>query len=137
MTLRPPALIESLLLVTATALRLRLRGFSDTCRHLLAMPTGADGRAGDNTQDRGEELDQVWRKFLRTSRLPWSSCLSRSVAATRYLRSRGVPATLQIGARTENGFAAHAWIAVGNHRLGTDGDFHPLRPILSRGRQEP
>lgn len=135
MKLRPPVLIESALLVTATALRLRLQGFSAACRHLLAMPTGTDGNTGDHASDVGRELDLVWHNFLRTSRLPWSSCLTRSAAATRYLRSRGILASLQIGARTENGFAAHAWVAIGSHRLGTEGDFQALRPLFSRRRR--
>ena len=39
-----------------------------------------------------------------------SRCLMRSLVLTRLMARRGIPTTLIIGAQTEQGFQAHAWV---------------------------
>jgi Transglutaminase-like superfamily len=39
-----------------------------------------------------------------------SRCLMRSLVLTRMMARRGIPTTLIIGAQTDRGFAAHAWV---------------------------
>lgn len=69
-----------------------------------------------------EEVEAEAKKVARllkasARRLPWkSNCLVQSLAATRMLKRRKVPALLYIGVRTENqaNLKAHAWVRVGN-----------------------
>ena len=44
--------------------------------------------------------------------MPGGNCLARSLALTRMLRTRGVPAETRIGVKTADGFRAHAWVEV-------------------------
>ena len=44
--------------------------------------------------------------------IPGGTCLVRSLALTRLLRSRGIAAELRIGVKTADGFHAHAWVEV-------------------------
>jgi hypothetical protein len=68
----------------------------------------------------GYRLGEVAARALRP--LPADSrCLVRSLVLTRMMARRGIPTTLIIGAQTESGFQAHAWV----ERRG--------RPLLSPG----
>jgi hypothetical protein len=44
--------------------------------------------------------------------VPGGTCLARSLALTRMLRKRGLPAETRIGVKTADGFRAHAWVEV-------------------------
>lgn len=114
--------------VTWAALRLRLLGFSRACRAQLVPLDGPDLAAGMtlNATDL-HQLEALWAGYVQTSRLPWSSCLTRAHAAVADLRRRGFPAYLEIGARSGHAFAAHAWVAVNGRRLGAGQDFGALR----------
>jgi len=46
-------------------------------------------------------------------RIPGGGCLPQSLALTRMLRGRGMPAETKIGVKTADGFHAHAWVEVG------------------------
>lgn len=72
------------------------------------------------------EAHRLARAVLITLRpLPGDTrCLARSLALTRVLSRRAIPSTLVIGARTEPGFLAHAWIE------------HAGRPLLDPGEGE-
>ena len=58
-------------------------------------------------------------------------CLARSLALTRVLSRRGIPSTLVIGARTDPGFLAHAWVEHGGAPLldSGDGEFQRLAEL--------
>jgi hypothetical protein len=59
-----------------------------------------------------------WAIRAAATRLPWqSTCLIEAIAAGAMLRRAGIPVTLHLGvAKDESsreGFAAHAWLSVG------------------------
>jgi len=57
--------------------------------------------------------DRVTIAVERAGRyVPGGTCLARSLALTRMLRTRGVPAETRIGVKTADGFRAHAWVEV-------------------------
>ena len=58
------------------------------------------------------EAHRLARAVVMTLRpLPGDTrCLARSLALTRVLARRAIPSTLVIGACTEPGFLAHAWV---------------------------
>ncbi|MEM9532095.1 MAG: lasso peptide biosynthesis B2 protein [Pseudomonadota bacterium] len=112
-------------LVTRAALALRLRGFAPVAARLLRRPGGpASGQPGGG---------EISRAFLATSRLPWSTCLSRSVALARHLRQLGLPAQLRLGAHPEQParpFQAHAWVELDGCLLLPDSGHQPLETPL-------
>lgn len=60
----------------------------------------------------GERLGAVVARTLRP--LPADTrCLMQSLVLTRMMARRGIPTTLIIGVRTEDGFSAHAWVERG------------------------
>ena len=62
------------------------------------------------------------RWLSRTRYLPWSTCLSRSLALGRYARAAGLDAELRLGGSLEQGrFGAHAWLRVGDEEFGRNG----------------
>jgi hypothetical protein len=72
----------------------------------------AAGPARSAPAARAGEAHRLARAVLLTLRpLPGDTrCLARSLALTRVLARRAIPSTLVIGARTDPGFLAHAWV---------------------------
>jgi hypothetical protein len=87
---------------------------------LRARTTAASGR---RPPDRSE-AHRLARAVVITLRpLPGDTrCLARSLALTRVLSRRAIPSTLVIGARTEPGFLAHAWIELAGEPLLDPGE---------------
>ena len=49
------------------------------------------------------------------ARIPWSTCLTQTLATAAMLRRRSIPSTLYLGiAKDKNGICAHAWIRCGD-----------------------
>jgi hypothetical protein len=93
----------------ASVVRVRLLGVKRT----LAWANAPLGRAGDDA------VDAVARAVARAARYcPGASCLPRSMALTRMLRKKGVPANVRIGVVTDPAFAAHAWVEVTARPVG-------------------
>jgi hypothetical protein len=103
-------LVSAAAYVTAAIVGIRLLGIRRMLkwadRPIAAM--GADEWVAANGQYAGLVLaiDRAGRH------LPGGSCLARSLALTRMLRTRGVAAETKIGVKTANGFHAHAWVEV-------------------------
>ena len=76
------------------------------------------GAAGAGTRDRVARIAWLVDVASRTTGL---RCLPRSLALTRVLTRRGVPATLRIGVRTVDGaLLAHAWVESMGRALNDD-----------------
>lgn len=103
-------LAESLLLLPAVQLSLRVRGFTGTARTLARHSQGqamsADPRAARSL---GEAVALVAGRSLVGAR-----CLGRSLVLWFLLRRRGVDAELVIGAEAprDGKLPAHAWVEV-------------------------
>jgi hypothetical protein len=76
---------------------------------LRRFPRQASAPVGDSA---GPEAARLARAVVLTLRaVPGDTrCLARSLALTRVLARRAITSTLVIGARTEPGFLAHAWV---------------------------
>lgn len=71
---------------------------------------------------------------LASRRLPWHPmCLAQAVATRRLLDRAAIPSTVTLGARTDAGFDAHAWVTVGSQVVvgGGAGTFTPLARFAS------
>jgi hypothetical protein len=92
-------------------LRIRTFGFQKVYGSVLHRPCTATGPLRD-----GKLTAQVVGAVAAAARYYWRPvrCLQRSVAATRLLRSFGVPAELIIGYRPKP-FLSHAWVEVSGH----------------------
>ncbi|MEM1091478.1 MAG: lasso peptide biosynthesis B2 protein [Pseudomonadota bacterium] len=121
--------IRAAWLVSRAAFRLRRRGFQTAAAELLGPPPGRLKRAW------GSDLSPL-EAFERTAFLPWSTCLSRCVAAASLLRQRGYPAQLRIGTQVQPAFSAHAWITL-HDRSWSEGDHHPLQGAGTRDLSPP
>lgn len=96
-----------------------LQATLESLRRLGDVPV-PDPHNEELTWELGHRLGWITARTLRP--LPGDSrCLMRSLVLTRMMARRGVPTTLIIGAKTERGFAAHAWVERGG------------LPILSTG----
>ncbi len=80
-------------------------------------------------------LASMIRLFARACRyVPFSTCLSRAIAAQRLLRSYGVFPTLHIGVARQEGkeLEAHAWLSLeGNIILGDTGNLQRYSELPS------
>ena len=97
-------------------------GLPATLETLRRQPGGVAPDPGDAelTWHVGERLGYVATRTLEP--LPGDSrCLMRSLVLTAMMARRGIETTLVIGAKTDEGFAAHAWV----ERQGL--------PLLSKG----
>jgi hypothetical protein len=89
------------------------------------LRTRAIGAGGAEPPDRLEAHRLARAVLITLGPLPGDTrCLARSLALTRVLSRRAIPSTLVIGARTEPGFLAHAWIE------------HAGQPLLDPGEGE-
>jgi hypothetical protein len=93
-------------------------------RWLLArndLPTTLDALRGPNGSSPADPGDEVlaweigqklgWITARTLDPVPGDSrCLMRSLVLTRLMARRGIPTTLIIGAQTQQGFQAHAWV---------------------------
>lgn len=81
-----------------------------------------------------QATDNIVTAVTRASRyMPGATCLSRSAAAARLLRKKGVAANVRIGVETDPAFAAHAWVEVGAMPLtGSPARYMPLPPLARR-----
>ena len=120
--------------VSWTALELRWRGFAATCGpYLQEPPAFSDVDVGPAAC----LATRLAQEYSRTAALPWSSCLTRSIALCRSLWRRDLPAVLRIGAALTTGaLQAHAWVEldgrVVNDRATVSRDFTPF----ARNRHE-
>lgn len=99
------------------------------------------GLAGtDRASEASQKLSPIQRRLLARvafaiprigARVPWrADCLVQALAARRWLARHGVTSNLCIGVQLEAGFAAHAWLKVGEE-IVTGGDIDGYVPILS------
>lgn len=70
-------------------------------------------------------MPSAWAYALDASRvLPWSTCLTRSLALCRRLRRQGLAPALRLGSLTGVRFRAHAWVELGGKpAYETRGDY--------------
>lgn len=93
-----------------------------------SAPPGGERPQGDHASRLAALTEQHVRQLARCARAPrhiglpilpgWrDTCLTRAYAATLALRSRGYPAALAIGVRTDTdgdaALTAHAWVTLG------------------------
>ncbi len=123
------ATFRAIWLVSRAASRLRTQGFQAAAGELLKPPP--EGLARDWVEDRSPLED-----FERTAFLPWSTCLSRCVAAAKQLRQQGYPVQLRLGTQVEPAFSAHAWLTLGD-RSWSEGTHHPLQGPEARDLSPP
>lgn len=98
----------SVALIPILAASVRLIDFQRTLR--WAERTGCRPEPVSNTSDVIREAVRAIARARLYSPFP-GTCLSRSLALLWLLRRNGVPATLRLGARVEDGrFCAHAWV---------------------------
>jgi len=94
-------------------LRLRIQGF----RHYAGPFLNRDFNAA-NRQINVNLTRQIYQQLLRTQRLPWSNCLTRSLALCNHLNKKGHSMCLRIGVTQKNGFKAHAWVETQHATFG-------------------
>jgi hypothetical protein len=105
------SLISAAAYVTAAIVGIRLLGI----RRMLKWadrPIAAAEQGKKKAAAYTEYTDQVLAVDRAGRRIPGGTCLARSLALTRMLRSRGVAAEMKIGVKTADGFHAHAWVEV-------------------------
>jgi transglutaminase superfamily protein len=59
------------------------------------------------------------------------TCLRESLVFSVLLRRRGIPATIRIGVKREDGLTAHAWVDIAGIRSDVGSPFHELRGAWS------
>ena len=74
--------------------------------------------------------------FDRCKKLPWGTCLSRTLAQVRLLRLRGIEADCIIGMEKSPEFKAHAWVDISteNDRFTADDSFPSRIKLGQNGR---
>ncbi len=107
-------------LTTYVRVRRLMRG-RDIIDVVATLREGADDRLDTETARRlAKRLDRPVARTLAV--LPADSrCLVRSLVVLRMMARRGVACQLSIGARSDTGFQAHAWV---------EHDGHPVLPTL-------
>src|ERR1700681_3174643 len=93
-------LVQAFLLVSLTALALRVLGFP-RCRSALARLAGRRAAAGDPGHPSIHQPEGPARLVRAAAcSVPWpASCLTRSLALWWLLRRQGIPGDLRIGVR--------------------------------------
>jgi transglutaminase superfamily protein len=110
---------EILLTYTRARARLARGGFREAVGGLRAVAPAKP--APPHPVPEGRRLGSAVVRTLRL--LPTDSrCLMRSLVLTRLLARRGIPATLVIGVRKDDEFAAHAWVEYEGTPLLDPGD---------------
>lgn len=92
-------------MIAASAAGLRLFG-------VRAMLGWADRPTGRGALTDAGVRDRALAVARAGARLPGGTCLAQSIALTRMLRKKGVPANVRIGVTADGAFAAHAWVEV-------------------------
>ncbi len=116
--------------VSRAALTLRSRGFAAACGSCLVAPPS--GAADDGHPER------LVRSYARTAILPWSTCLSRSLALCRALRRRRLPAVMRLGAARDGpGLKAHAWVEMHGRVLNDSTTIAAVFPPLAAPDRPP
>ncbi len=100
--------------VSLCEVKLRLLGFQRVAGALLEPPAAHLKRPWDQPHS---PLHAV----QHSARLPWSTCLTRTIAAASRLRRQGYPARLRIGTVNEPVFSAHAWLEIGDTQWSDNG----------------
>lgn len=111
------------------AILLRTAGYA-SARRRLERRAVATIRPLDDSARQQAKLD-AWAIRACASRLPWGTCLRRSLALWWLLRRRGIDSEIHFGARLEGGIEAHAWLELEGRAL-TD----PVDPRTRFGRLE-
>jgi len=94
-------------------LRLRIQGFRHCATPFLNQQTRTPPRLL-----KMHDADRVYQLLLRTQKLPWSSCLTRSLALCDNVSRKGMQACLRIGIAQKSGFKAHAWVETAHASFG-------------------
>lgn len=97
--------LHALWQVSSCEVRLRLLGFQKVAGALLEAPPAGLSRQWTTAQSPLRYLES-------TATVPWSTCLTRAVAAASRLRRQGYPAQLRLGTRSGARFSAHAWVEI-------------------------
>lgn len=101
--------------------------------HLELAAKNASPFAGDARAELACEVGRATRAASRNT--PWqSACLVQAMTAKMMLKRRGVPSTLYLGLRKEDGeLEAHAWLCVDDYVV-TGGPTHVhFQPISAFG----
>ncbi|MFK7955104.1 MAG: lasso peptide biosynthesis B2 protein [Lysobacterales bacterium] len=100
--------------VSLCEIQLRALGFQRVAGALLEPPAVHLTRPWDHSHSPLNTVQQ-------SARLPWSTCLTRTIVAASRLRRQGYPARLRIGTTHEPTFAAHAWLEIGDAQWSDHG----------------
>lgn len=93
-------------------LRRRLLSGGDILRRLRGQRQTKE-RSALSTQERREVQDIAWALAVVANHLPWrTDCLTQALAASSWLRRRGLPADFYVGVvkREDGALTAHAWL---------------------------
>jgi hypothetical protein len=105
--------LQTLILLPAVKVLLRLVGFRRTLNWLNARPVRAARPPAPEAFPRAWNIARVMRAAARRG-LVHGNCLSQSLTLLWLLRRHGLPGDLRLGARAQAGkFMAHAWVEVG------------------------
>lgn len=107
MKARAADVLRAWLLLPAVAIGLRVAGLHAVRRRLASRAVRSANRPVQ-----AQDLSRAVSVAARTC-VAGRSCLSRALVLESMLRSRGVPAQLEIGVRRrDSGIDAHAWVSV-------------------------
>jgi transglutaminase-like putative cysteine protease len=113
--------IRAAVSIAAMSIGLRVLGIK---RMLAAEYADVTGAAHP---DRPERIQALVIAVERAGRyVPGGTCLTQSLALVRMLRRRGIAADVRVGVRTDNGFHAHAWVAVNGVAITSEAGHEPL-----------
>lgn len=110
------SLVSAAAHVAAAIVGIRLLGIRRALKWADRPIAATDKKATEYTDYKATEYTEYTDLVLAVDRagrrMPGGTCLARSLALTRMLRTRGIPAEMKIGVKTEDGFHAHAWVEV-------------------------
>jgi len=110
--------IKAWFMLPAVAVGLRISGFSNVQKAVLAAP---DSREQGTDPARARSIARLVDSAAHWNPAP-ASCLVRALVLCRLLQRRGIAAELRIGvAQPDGGFAAHAWVEHGGAALAEAG----------------
>lgn len=109
---------SAFVVLCAARLRVRTQGISRTLAWACRLPSPRPAPHGSASVD--EALQVAEGVAMAGALFPGRArCLEQSLALTRLLRLRGIPAELRFGVRPHP-FAAHAWVEVEGEPLLED-----------------
>ncbi len=128
--------IRSMIGVSRVALRLRHSGLSAVAGRFLEIDS--------HSQQTCVDAERYIQISMRSARLPWSTCLTRSIWICQRLEARGLEPQLVLGIHRPSldqpgELKAHAWVVIGDQVLDenmtANASFQPLVSTKSNDRE--